>query len=82
MKHAATAALFAGVVTSNASTRVDQMSPAEIWQVASELRRGYGPRAKRIALREAVRAKWNDQPLQAQDWLAVASRITVVASLQ
>jgi hypothetical protein len=58
------------------------MSPGEIWRVASQLRHDYGPRAKRIALREAVRAKWNDQPSLAQDWLAVASRTAVVATLQ
>jgi hypothetical protein len=62
MKHVATAALFAAVVTSSPSTRVDRMAPGKIWRLASELRHDYGPRAKRIALREAVRAKWNDQP--------------------
>jgi hypothetical protein len=57
------------------------MSNSEMWAYASELSSTRGAGAKRYAMRQAIRAKWNDQDYLFQDWVIIASRISAVATL-
>jgi hypothetical protein len=57
------------------------MSNSELWSRASELYAARGSSAKLFALRQAIRAKWNDDADLFDDWLIVASRISIVSQL-
>jgi hypothetical protein len=57
------------------------MSNREIWTCASELYGRLGSTAKIFALRQAVHAKRNANQERMDDWLIVASRIRLVATL-
>jgi hypothetical protein len=57
------------------------MSSSEIWARASEIYAARGTAGKVFALRQALRARWNDDESQMDDWLVIASRIKFVATL-
>jgi len=69
------------VVASVAWARA-KMSNSEMWAKASELSETRGLGARRFALRQAVRAKWNEEPCLSKDWIIIASRIWTLATLQ
>ena len=66
---------FGGVV------KEKMMLSSEIWQRASELYQTRGTAGKFFALRQAVRAKRNGEESLMNDWLVIASRIRIVATL-